>query len=964
MSRKVTHIFFIAAVFFGLQFPIFAQGWERVFGYAQNDGLADVVNTADGGYAAVGVRQMDSLDRDILLIKTDADGNQQWSRSIGHNMYLDFGASLQATPDGGYVIGGTSIGDGNSYAYIVKTNTFGDTLWTVRSSQDSVQGRQVIQLSDGGFAIIGLKLNPPVPNVTEGQNFEVFLMKVGSDGLEKWWKTFGGSNSDEGFGLVEMNNGDLILAGKTNSFNAEHYDIFIVKTNATGDQLWASHYDKGAAELAFAIAPCTNGEFVLAGQIEDSGATGEDGFLFKIDASGNETLWKRIELPGLETIRSVRQTVSGGFILAGESRINDAAQRQVLLIKTLADGSLEWKKEFGGVMGDGGNAVIVAPNGGFVVAGFTHSFGAGGSDGYLIRTDGSGFSLTNFIQGNVYSNLNATCQPESFGQDIANYLVEITGPFTYYGTTDENGRYWVPVPDGTYNVHLINPSPYWEPCQDSVTVSLAGVFDTATVDFSLHSNTVCPLMEVDLSTLGLRRCFSNAYSVRYRNLGSEVANPALIEVNLDPFLNVDSTSIPWVSSNSNNYVFNVGLVAPFQEGEFQVYLTVNCDSTVLGQTHCSEAQISPAQLCLPPDPNWDEASISLEAKCENDSVIFTLRNQGDGNMAEPLNLIVIEDVFIGFQANYQLESHQSATYSFPANGSTWRMEADQSPGHPGNSKPSVAVEGCGAAPFSTGYIVQYPLNDADLSVDMDCRENTGSYDPNDKQGFPTGYGAEHFIERNTDIEYLIRFQNTGTDTAFTVIIRDTLSAFLDKHSIEIGAASHPCRWELYGNGIVKFTFDNIMLPDSNINEPASHGFVKFRIGQLHNNAIGTKIRNRAGIYFDFNAPILTNRTLHTIGENFILLDSVSSAGPGVQQPMPTVKVYPNPFVETATFELENVQGNSFTFSLFDANGREVRHAERQHGKFEFHREGLQGGIYYFRISDSGGQSYSGKIFLK
>jgi uncharacterized repeat protein (TIGR01451 family) len=334
-------------------------------------------------------------------------------------------------------------------------------------------------------------------------------------------------------------------------------------------------------------------------------------------------------------------------------------------------------------------------------------------------------------------------------------------------------------------------------------------------------------------------------------------------------------------------------------------------------------------------------------------------------MAQALDLIVIEDVIMGFQGSFQLDSGADTAFVFPANGATWRLEAEQSLGHPGNSQPSIAVEGCGTSPFSTGYVLPFPLNDADRSVDIDCRENTGSYDPNDKHGFPTGYGNDRFIEQNTGIEYLIRFQNTGTDTAFTVVIRDTLSQFLDKHSIEVGGASHPFRWELYGTGVLKFTFDDIMLPDSNVNEAASHGFVKFRIGQRPNNPIGTKIRNRAGIYFDFNEPIITNRTLHTIGENFILVDSIllSTSG-GSNRPSVAVIAYPNPFVESLAIELEDVQGNSFIFKLFDTNGRLVSSTDFWGNTFQFHRDGLQPGMYIFQIEQEGLPIASGKIVLR
>ncbi|MBK9013732.1 MAG: T9SS type A sorting domain-containing protein [Saprospiraceae bacterium] len=668
-------------------------------------------------------------------------------------------------------------------------------------------------------------------------------------------------------------------------------------------------------------------------------------------------------MPGIETARAVQQISSGHFVLTGDVRANTTAERQVLMIKTWPDGSIQWQSEFGGVLGDGGNAIRIAPNNGFVMAGFTASFGAGASDGYLLRTDATGISLSNFILGNVHSNLNNTCLPYNFGTNIPNYLVEIAGNKTYFGTTDANGNYFVPVEAGDYNVRLLNPSPIWLTCQDSVDITLTGVFDTATVDFSIYSQDPCPAMEVDLTTLGLRRCFQNVYSVNYRNLGSEAANPALVEVTFDPWLTVDSTSIPWVSNVGNTYTFDVGTVAPFAEGDFQAWVTVDCDSTVLGQTHCSEAHIFPNTFCFDPDPSWDGASVQLEATCTEDSVVFKVKNLGIGDMVEPQGFIVIEDQILQMQGEFQLGFGTDTLIALPANGSTFRMEADQSPGHPGNSQPCISVEGCGANPFSTGFVVDYPLNDADLFVDTDCRENIGSFDPNDKQGFPVGYGNLHFIEPGTDIEYLIRFQNTGTDTAFTVTVRDTLSLFLDPTSIEPGAASHPYRYELYGSGILKFTFDDIMLPDSNVNEPHSHGFVKFRAKQRQTNTPGMVIKNRAGIYFDFNTPVITNTVFHTLAENFILIDSVSSVQPGTA-PQPGVRVYPNPFDETALFELENVQANHLVFSLFDMNGRQVRQQFFDKNKFQFQRDGLPSGVYFFQIAAPDRTVARGKVVLR
>lgn len=143
---------------------------------------------------------------------------------------------------------------------------------------------------------------------------------------------------------------------------------------------------------------------------------------------------------------------------------------------------------------------------------------------------------------------------------------------------------------------------------------------------------------------------------------------------------------------------------------------------------------------------------------------------------------------------------------------------------------------------------------------------TGSYDPNDKQVSPTGAGNIGLISSETPyLDYRIRFQNTGTDTAFTVVITDTLdNNVLYIPSIRDQLSSHPYTFDLSGEGIAKWTFSNILLPDSGANEAQSHGFVQFRIDLVPGLSVGTEIENYANIYFDFNPAIVTNTTLNTL----------------------------------------------------------------------------------------------------
>lgn len=244
-------------------------------------------------------------------------------------------------------------------------------------------------------------------------------------------------------------------------------------------------------------------------------------------------------------------------------------------------------------------------------------------------------------------------------------------------------------------------------------------------------------------------------------------------------------------------------------------------------------RISPDSLCLPPDPLWDGSSIETEVSCNGDNVVFTLTNVGTGTMSAPLGYIIIEDQIVLLSEEFQLLPGQSTTVTLPANGSTLRLEAQQAPEHPsGFASTGATIEGCGGW-LSLGFFTQWAFDDdPDPFTDLDCQVNIGSYDPNDKQGFPAGVGEDHLIEPGQDLEYLIRFQNTGTDTAFQPLIVDVLPPELDLASIRPGASSHPYTYGVTPEGWLTFTFDDIMLPDSNVNEPASHGFVRFRASQV------------------------------------------------------------------------------------------------------------------------------------
>ena len=289
-------------------------------------------------------------------------------------------------------------------------------------------------------------------------------------------------------------------------------------------------------------------------------------------------------------------------------------------------------------------------------------------------------------------------------------------------------------------------------------------------------------------------------------------------------------------------------------------------------------------------------------------------------------------------------------------GSFYSIEADQEPFHPGQSMPFSWIEGCGV-PNNMGLSLQYAVDDADLFRDIDCHQVIASLDPNDKTPMPEGYDSEHFIHPNTDITYRIRFQNTGTDTAFLVVIRDTISPWLDISTIRPEVASNHYSWNIVDGNTLKIIFNNISLPDSFTNEAASHGYIQFRVSQKKDVPLNTVIHNKAAIYFDFNQPVITNETFHTIGNDFMLVEVFSPT-----QDEFHYCVAPNPCRETTVFYFEKVFTGAIT--IFDEQNNIVRKESLDHQySFLLEKKGLVPGIYFFEFSGENHEKISGKVII-
>jgi hypothetical protein len=227
-----------------------------------------------------------------------------------------------------------------------------------------------------------------------------------------------------------------------------------------------------------------------------------------------------------------------------------------------------------------------------------------------------------------------------------------------------------------------------------------------------------------------------------------------------------------------------------------------------------------------------------------------------------------------------------------------------------------------------------------------------AFDPNSKEVSPAGD-----IINSQELSYTIHFQNTGTAPALNVFLHDTLDANLDVSTFKILGSSHPMTYTISGSGIVLFTFANINLPDSNANEPASHGAVLFSIKPKSNLNTGTGIHNTASIVFDFNDPIITNTTQN------IIIESMPNGIQTLDSEHPHLLIFPNPAADHITIQSDQ-SFEQATIRISDVSGKVIIKKEfRNSSKIEMDLSQLKSGMYVIEVL-SNGKSSSRKLIKR
>lgn len=492
------------------------------------------------------------------------------------------------------------------------------------------------------------------------------------------------------------------------------------------------------------------------------------------------------------------------------------------------------------------------------------------------------------VFGNLYLDGETSCTKDSLELGLANVLVKsVSGSSPRFAISDSFGNYEILLDSGAQTLEIVLPpslqsfGPLLSICDTIIHVtvdpdSLPIVAD----DWGINVPN-CPLLTTNVSGIWNRSCFQIPTTLHYSNQGNSDAILSKYYLKLPYYLTILSSTVPYQVDQNGLVVFDLGTIPAYSSGTITLQTQTTCNVYLRDIEQCLETWITSPSTCVPSAPGWSGASLQVLSECQGDTAIhFQVISQGSGPMTDSTAFRLFGNQSVAATGKLKLDSTNSFSFVIPSDTKTYRLEVDQVEFHPFGTEISAAVEGCytpiNSLSSTRGQISIFPkpqsLNLGSYS--SQCRPIFNAFDPNDKKATPVGFGPDSVIHPGTTISYRIRFQNTGNDTAFNILLVDTLDAALDIASLRILSASHSFIPSITGKAkkILKFKFSDILLPDSTTNEPGSHGYIEFEMDHIAGIPLGTEIQNFADIYFDFNPPIRTNTTHQTV--DTITLDTL------------------------------------------------------------------------------------------
>ena len=388
--------------------------FQKMYGLAGNTSdswAANILQTADGGYATVGyISNFGAGADDESLLKLKTNGDTSWVRIFG-TPTSDDAAQIIKTIDGGYALVGFTASANGGNAFLQKVDTGGNLSWAkIYGTGDSTSDSwfsSATQAPDGSYVMAGY-----ISNYGAGSD-DFYLLKADVSGNLLWTKTYGGAYADDAYSIATTNDGGYILAGKTNSFADTLGDVYIIKTNANGDTLWTRTYGSNLADAtdrANSIQQTTDHGYIIAG-FTQSASQGEYALLIKIDSTGT-IQWTKLYGTGTSSsdasAAAVVQTTDGGYAFTGYISNFGAGSDDYYLVKTNGNGDTIFTRTFGSAGQDDASGIIQTSDGGYMISGWTNGFQYGGGHAYYVKADSNGHTSGCGSENNTGTAINSS----------------------------------------------------------------------------------------------------------------------------------------------------------------------------------------------------------------------------------------------------------------------------------------------------------------------------------------------------------------------------------------------------------------------------------------------------------------------------------------------------------------------------------------------------------------------------
>jgi uncharacterized delta-60 repeat protein len=323
----------------------------------------------------------------IALMVSSSCYAEEWARTYGGAEW-DYAHSIQETSDGGYIVAGESSSfteGGDLDAWILKLNPDGSVAWQkTYGGNGSETASSIKETADGGYIVAGW-----TSSFGEGRA-DFWVLKLNPDTSVAWQKSYGGADWDYAYSIQEASGGGYIVAGYTYSLGLGGPDFWILKLNSDGSVAWQNNYGESSNEGLWSIDQTSDGGYIAGGWTSSFGAGVDDFWIIRLNSSGIVAWQKTYGGGSYDCARSIQETSDGGYIVAGYSYSFGAGQTDLLVLKLNFDGSIVWQKTYGGTDWEWANAIQETADGGYIVAGRTRSFGVGDYDFWILKLNSDG----------------------------------------------------------------------------------------------------------------------------------------------------------------------------------------------------------------------------------------------------------------------------------------------------------------------------------------------------------------------------------------------------------------------------------------------------------------------------------------------------------------------------------------------------------------------------------------------